>query len=177
MYFGVGEGELCCEEGDVVDVLFNIDINDYRNVRSAQMILHDIRLCEEFACMLDEEKKRYEQIRSGDGYRAEENVLPCRDDFARVYTALRREFRGGTTVLDIKSIIKLINTPPQERINYIKLKYILRILNELQICVVEELGDELYRFNIFFNANKTNIEKSSILKKLKGQCVNRMCAE
>ena len=37
LYFGVGEGELGFEIGDPVDVLFNIDINDYKNVRSVQM--------------------------------------------------------------------------------------------------------------------------------------------
>ncbi len=177
MYFGVGEGELCVGEGDDVDVLFNIDVNDYKNVRSAQMILHDIRLCQAYEGKLDDEKERYAQIKAGGTYRAEEGVLPTRDDFARVYTALRREFRAGTTVLDIKAILKLVNTPAQERIGYVKLKYILRILNELSICVVEEEADDTYKYNIFFNANKTNIEKSSILKKLKGQCENRQCAE
>ena len=94
-----------------------------------------------------------------------------------MYTALRREFRSGTSVLDINSILKLVNTPSQERIGYVKLKFILRILNELSICVIENDGTEYYRFNIFFNSNKTNIEKSSILKKLKSQCENRQCAE
>ena len=177
MYFGVGEGELTAKEGDDVDVLFNIDVNDYKNVRSAQMILHDIRPSEAAVCKLDGERERYEQIRAGGEYRVEEGVIPTRDDFARVYTALRREFRSGTTVLDIASIIKLVNNPSHDYIGYVKLKYILRILNELNICVVEDEGDEYYRFNIFFNANKTNIEKSSILKKLKSQCVNRQCAE
>jgi single-stranded-DNA-specific exonuclease len=177
MYFGVGEGELTAKEGDDVDVLFNIDVNDYKNVRSAQMILHDIRPSEAAVCKLDGERERYEQIRAGGEYRVEEGVIPTRDDFARVYTVLRREFRSGTTVLDIASIIKLVNNPSHDYIGYVKLKYILRILNELNICVVEDEGDEHYRFNIFFNANKTNIEKSSILKKLKSQCINRQCAE
>jgi len=38
---------------------------------------------------------------------------------------------------------------------------------------VEERGDGSYRFDIYFNASKTNIEKSSILKKLKSQCKDR----
>ncbi len=177
MYFGVGEGELPCDEGDVVDVLFNIDINDYKNVRSVQMILHDIRICEEITTRLSNEKVRYEEIRAGGKYCVEENVLPIRDDFARVYTALRKEFRNGTSVLDSKAISKLVNIQGAEHINYIKLKFILRILNELQICEVVELDEDIYRFNMFFNANKTNIEKSSILKKLRGQCKNRLSAE
>ena len=173
IYFGVSECELCCEEGDVVDVLFNIDINDYKNVRSVQMILHDIRICETYAKLLRDSKTRYEEIRSGAKYESSENVLPTRNDFAIVYTALRKEFRGGTSVLDTKDILKLVNSPDGQQINYIKLKFILRILNELQICEVNEIDKDIYCFDIFFNASKTNIEKSSILKKLRGQCVDR----
>ena len=56
--------------------------------------------------------------------------------------------------------------------NYGKLKYILRVFNELQLCEVEEIQSDLYQFRIFFHASKTNIEKSSILKKLKSQCID-----
>ena len=55
-------------------------------------------------------------------------------------------------------------------IGYCKLKFILAILRELQICEIEETGEDVYSFEIFFNASKTSIEKSSILKKLRGQC-------
>ena len=55
-------------------------------------------------------------------------------------------------------------------INYIKLKYILKIFNELNICNIEELDTDIYRFEVLFNSSKTNIEKSSILKKLRSQC-------
>ena len=80
-------------------------------------------------------------------------------------------------MLDAKAIAKLVNTQGVEHINYIKLKFIIRILNELQICEIVELDEDIYRFNMFFNANKTNIEKSSILKKLRGQCKDRLSAE
>lgn len=173
MCFGVGEAELGCAEGDMTDVLFNIDVNDFRGVRSVQLIVQDIRVRAQFANKLNEEKQRYEEIRLGAGFSAEEQVIPVRDDFATVYTALRKEFRAGTCVLDTESILKLVTPHGTEGMNYIKLKFILRILNELKICELEEIDTELYRFNVFFNANKTNIEKSSILKKLRGQCLNK----
>ena len=49
------------------------------------------------------------------------------------------------------------------------MKFILRILDELRICEVTECADDVYTFNVFFNGSKTDIEKSFILKKLKGQ--------
>lgn len=173
MCFGVSGAELDCTEGDAVDVLFNIDVNDFRGVRSVQLIVQDVRVCGEYVQRLTEEKARYEEIRQGARFLPEEQVVPTREDFATVYTALRKEFRAGTSVLDTKGILRLMGGRDADTMNYIKLKYILRILNELKICEVEEIDDDLYRFNIFFNASKTSIEKSSILKKLRGQCLNK----
>lgn len=174
LYFGVPEGELGFESGDVIDVLFHVDINDYKNVRSVQMILQDARVAEVFTTALRQQKQRYEDIRAGGEFRLAEDVLPDRDDFARVYKILRREFRAGNCIINQRDLMRLINGAPDALpMNYIKLKYILRIMNELKICEVVELDRDIYRYQICFNASKTSIDKSSILKKLKSQCVDR----
>ena len=177
MYFGMSDGELICREGDLTDILFNLDVNEFRGVRSVQLILQDMRLCEEYAARLKAQRERYDQIRAGGEFLAEEAILPVRDDFARVYTTLRKEFRIGVNVLDTKELLKLINTAEGAQINYVKVKFILKILNELNICEIEETDTDIYRFNVFFNAGKTNIEKSSILKRLRVQCTNRSVSE
>ena len=53
--------------------------------------------------------------------------------------------------------------------NYIKLKLIIRIMQELQLCEVDEPANDEYIFAFQFKTTKTNIEKSSILRKLKTQ--------
>jgi ssDNA-specific exonuclease RecJ len=151
-----------------------LDINDYKNTRTVQLVLQDARVAEVFTTALDEQKKRYEQINDGSTFDSTEHVLPSREDFACVYKVLRREYRYGTSVLDQKSILKLIHSGGEyPEINYIKLKYILRIFNELNICEIVELDHDIYQFHVVYNATKTNIEKSSILKKLKSQCADR----
>ncbi len=178
LYFGMSESELGFEMGDAIDVLFHLDINDYKNVQSVQMIVQDIRLADAFCARMKEQKERYTEISEGASYLVEEDILPVRDDFAAVYKLLRREFRSGTSVLDQKTLLKLLRgTAGAESINYIKLKYILRVMNELQICQIEEISEDLYRFSVLFQAAKTSIEKSSILKKLKSQCMDRIKAE
>lgn len=167
LYFGVGEGELGFEVGDVIDALFHIDINDYKNTRSVQLILQDTRPAEEWSNRLMADRKRYSELCRGESFEAEEHIIPNREDFAEVYKVLRREFRNGTSVIDQKTLMRILN------ISYVKLKYILRIFNELNICEVEEIAEDLYRFNVIFHASKTSIEKSSILKKLKSQCTCR----
>lgn len=170
MYFGIGEDDFLFKNGDAVDLLFNIDINDFRGVRSVQLLLQDMRPSASVSRTPSAERTRYADIKAGASFSASEDVVPTRDDFARVYTSLRKEYRAGNDTLDISAIQKTVNTDGESLINYIKLKFILGILNELKICDVDEISDDVYRFNIFFNANKTSIEKSSILRKLRGQC-------
>ena len=173
MYFGVSESALGFECGDTVDLMFNIDINDYKNVISTQMIVRDARLAKDYTDRLDADKLRYSQVRGGQSYACSERFLPSRDDCARVYTYLRREYRSGNSLTDTRSVLRSINQKGEEEINYVKLKYIFEILNELNICEIEELDRDIYSFEVIFKANKTSIDKSSILKKLRSQCIDR----
>ncbi len=173
LYFGVGEGELDFECGDSIDVLFNIDINDYKNVRSVQMVLQDARIAAKTAKELERQKLRYAEIKGGDGFAFCEDIIPTREDFAAVYKILRREYRMENSITDTKTLSKQLAATYEGQINYIKLKYILRILNELKICEIEEIDSDIYRFSVLFNASKTSIEKSAILKKLKSKCTDR----
>lgn len=174
VYFGVSVSELGFEAGDRIDLLFRLDINDYKNVRSVQLLIQDARLSEAYFVKINDLKRRYEEIRGGAEYEYKENIIPTRDDFASVYTVLRREFRSGTNILDMKTLLRLVNIYDIQPINYIKMKYILRIMNELRICAVEEISPDIFKFEVFFNAAKTSIDKSSILKKLKSKCLDRV---
>jgi len=173
MYFGVAPSELAFDTGDVIDLLFHLDINDYKNQRSVQLILQDARISENYVRQLALEKMRFEQIRGGASFDEAEDVIPNRDDFALVYTSLRREYRNGVSVLDATSMRKLMMGTDGVGIGYVKLRYILEIMNELQICCIEQMDTDLFRFEVPFHAGKTSIEKSSILKKLKSQCADR----
>ena len=159
--------------GDSVDLLFSMDINEYQNIRSLQLIVQDIKVSRALEQKRLDEEKMYESMKNGAEFTADDDYIPTRDDFATVYTVIRREFRLGHSTLSEKHLLMLIN---QERgntntkINYIKFKFILRILQELNICGVNEVSPGFYMFDVYFNAAKTSIDKSSILHKLKSQC-------
>ena len=160
-------------EGDRIDLLCTIDINEFQNQRSVQLIVQDYKPSHLFADRLREGREKYAAVRGGAAFLQAEGYVPDRDQFAHVYMLLRREFRMGREVFGEETLLSLVNVNAPTPINYVCLKYILEIFHELQICGVEELGEGMYRFDIYFNASKTNIEKSSILKKLKSQCKDR----
>ena len=157
-------------EGDRVDLLCTLDINEFRDVKSVQLIVQDFKSSASFDAEWESLGRRYREVRAGAPFDADENFVPERPDFAQVYTVLRREFRAGRDVFTERELLSLVNAGAQHPINYVQLKYILEVFHELLICGVEECAPGTYRFDIYFNASRTNIEKSSILKKLKSQC-------
>ena len=169
MYFGVGEGELCFSEGDTVDVLCSIDVNEFRGVRSVQLILHDVRRAEDELREMSDGAERYAEIRGGARFSESEGILPTREDFAAVYTMLRRQYRASVDTLSVCEMLRALKSDGTH-IGYCKLKIILAVLRELQICEIEETERDVYTYRIFFNASKTSIDKSSILKRLRSQC-------
>ncbi len=170
VYFGISPMQLHLSAGERVDVLFQLNINEFQNERSLQLIVQDICKGEAY---LKEQKRirdRYEEIRSGAPLSEDEECfIPTREDFALVYTFLRREFRQGNTTYSDHALLTALEHEAPGRINYIKLKYIIRILEELQICGVSEPDAGFYIFDVYFTPSKTSIDKSSILKKLRSQ--------
>lgn len=169
LYFGVGESNLGFSVNDTVDALFTIDINDFRGVRSVQLLLQDLRTAQAATEKAASEREKYAALMAGKAFSAGD-VIPTREDFAKVYTVIRREFRAGKSVMPVSAMRRELDKADGGSVNYVKLKIVLTVLNELNICGAEEISDDVYRINIFFNAAKTSIEKSSILKKLRGQC-------
>ena len=174
MCFNMPASRFPIHEGEYADLLFTVDVNEFQNVKSVQMIVRDIRRsrksCEDDMNM----RRRYEEVMDGGAFDAEEDFSPDRDDCAAVYTILRREFRMGHDSLSDRVILSLLKSTNDGRnINYVKLMYILKIFRELKICTVESIDDSLFYFDVSFNSTKTSIDKSSILRKLKGQCRNR----
>ena len=173
MYFGISPLDLGFFVGDKIDILFNLDVNDYRNTLSEQLTVRDARIAKSSTDAIKHARNRYEEVRAGGSYRSDEDFLPSRDDCAVVYTYLRREYRNGQCRCGVDYALKAINHECGGKMNYVKLKYIFEIFNELKICDIRESRCDEYLYEVNFQANKTSIDKSSILKRLKSQCADR----
>lgn len=170
VWFGMAASAFPFGVSDCVDVMFQLSINEYQGVKSLQLIVKDIRISDDYAEKCRWERARYQEILDGADILPKEDVIPTRDDIAEVYKLLRRECRIGHNTFSHKTLLATLNLTSTRKINYIKLKFILAILKELELCGVREPGDNLYIFDVYCNAAKTNIENSKILKKLRSQC-------
>lgn len=158
-------------DGEYVDLLCNIDINEFQNVESLQLLVQDIRLSEEYVSYFENEDRLYDEIYKGSEFSESDGVIPDRDDFVIVYSVLRKEFRLGNDMMHEKELFQKIKAYSEKPLRLVKIKFILEILNELKICTAINVNNtNIYQYDIYFNSDKTNIEKSGILKKLKNQC-------
>ena len=172
MYFSNSPSSLGLYVGDRVDLLFNIDINEWGGRESVQLILRDIKPSKQQQLRENKEKLRFEEIRGGASFEQSENVLPSRDDFAAVYKLMLNSLRSGTDTLshrDITSKLSGVQSPVD--IGYVKLKFIIMIFKELNIVGIDEPEHEIYKFRIHYSSTKTELEKSNLLRKLRSQMI------
>jgi len=173
VYFGAELADLDFYPGDEVDIVFNLDINDYQNMQIVQLIVRDMNYSEKQLSEMEKNRSAYTEIKDGRRFKNNANIVPTREDFAAVYLYLKNEIRLGN---DVKSLHSIECRMKEKGISYTKLRFIIDIFNETNIIGAEKLTDDeidgktdMYKFKLSFNKNKVNLEKSSILKILKSR--------
>ena len=170
MYFSNSPASTGVSVGDTVDLLFNVDINDWMGRKSLQIIVRDISISRSQKSTIEREEQRFEEIKGGAEFAPEENVLPTRDDFAAVYTYMLNSFRSGTDTLKHREICaRLTHGKNGSSVGYVKLKFIIMILKELNIIGIDEPEHETYKISVHYSTSKTDLEKSNLLRKLRSQ--------
>lgn len=165
MFFSCPPSRLDFHTGDLVDLLFTLDINEYNGRRSVQFIVRDARLAQSVLAGIEADKARYDRIRNGETY-TDTDVFPSRDDFAAVYVLIRRHVRAGIEEMSHRALLsKLVG----DGIGYVKLKLIIRVFQELNLLGIEELAPDFYHFHLYSFTTKIDLEKSNILRRLRSQ--------
>lgn len=170
MYFSCRPETLGLYVGDSVDVLFNIDVNEWKGRKNVQFIVRDIKQSETKRNAMRLEEKRFVDIWNGARFTPEENVLPSRDDFAAVYRMLVASVRCGADTLGVRDIIaRLSKNKEGAEIGYVKLLIIIKVMQELNIMGITESEEGIYRFSVQYKSSKTELDKSNLLRRLRSQ--------
>ncbi len=151
--------------GENVDLLFQLDINEYNHVKSLQLLVREMRRAQTLEDEIAYMKTRYEAICAGGGLTAKENFLPTRDDFARLYMVLRNLEGTGRSAVSEKQLYHLMSVTKD--INYVKYLLMLDILQEMRLCDIKRINDELLEFQICPTKGKVDLEASTILAALR----------
>lgn len=151
---------------DTVDVAFRLQINDFMNIKSAQMCITDLRLSGDSRVSLEEGREQYEGSKGEHRIADEERIIPEREDFAAVYRYIRSEVRKDNDIIGAKGIARRVDA-----VNYAKARYIIDIFREVNLVGIEPYGPEpdIYKFKLKPETGKVNLERSAIYKRLKSR--------
>jgi len=168
MLFSTTPQEFGLSVGDEVDLAFCLDVNEFNGVSSAQISIKDIRPSERTIHFERINEEIFESVKSGESTLDTEFIIPSRDDFAKVYNFLLSATRIGKETYRISRLLSdILKADANSKINYVKLKFIIKVFRELNIVAIEELDNVTFAFRIVFSKSKTSLDKSNILKKLK----------
>jgi single-stranded-DNA-specific exonuclease len=145
--------------GDFVDVMANIDVNEYNNVTSLSIKVINMRLSSPkgtqdkfFAA-----KDVYDKIKRGDEIDEKllVRIIPSDDEFKAVYSLIKTAYSLG----------EVAERAMLRGLNYCKLRIITDIFVEMGIVEFDPVTEWL---KLVPNVPKADLSKSEILTKLKG---------
>lgn len=174
LLFGTSPEEADICEGDTVDLAFKLDINEFRGVKTEQLLITDARIrgvYEECA----RETTELAEIENGKAFNESDGVLPSRDDFAAVYREVRAYGSEGRSI----SMYRLIKMLAGNGIimRGAKLRLALEILADVGLIsfsvypVCAFSGSELYRISAEKTTEKVNLFGTPRYKKIKSLMV------
>ncbi len=170
--FGMSAASLEIFPGELIDLMCQISINEFRGQRSVQLVVQDIRLSEDIAASYGNEVERYAQVLGGASFSHDEDILPSRADIAEIYKILRKENMNGHTDFSYREFRSSIAEICRRDMSFAKIRFALNILNDIRVCRVDEDRDDYFSVEVNRNAAKTNIELSETYRRLCAQCEN-----
>ena len=169
MYFSNSPSDLGICAGDKIDILFNIVINEWQDRKSVQFILRDVKISMSSEKQYIRNRQIFDEIKAGSTFTHDDGYFPEREDFVAVYKFLQNSLHMGTDTFTHKDLLSKLRTGNHCEIGYVKLKFIIMVFKEMNLLQIDEFEDEKYRFKLQYSTAKKNLNKSSILKKLRSQ--------
>ena len=168
MQFCVSSEEFGYEIGDEIDIAFNLEINEFMNMRTVQLNVKDIRLSESSLLIQENGEREFEEVKSGSFAGDPKEMIPDREDFAKVYNFLLKSAREGISEYTYLRLLKALNCKRgAESMSYAKVKLVINVFLELNIAFIEEIDEYSFKYRITYTKTKTSLDKSNILKRLK----------
>ena len=162
--FGLSAGNCPFVQGDRVDLVCTVDINDFRGNRSVQLIVKDMKLTGEEQAKDRADMALYEKVMAGRATREElEQVVPNRDDLVAVFRHLKCKLED--TEHKLSAISRKIQYETRQHISIAKLLICIDVMAEFGI-VTWNRNDDSITIQVHDIGKKIDIGKSTVLNSL-----------
>ncbi len=156
-YFSVDMSRFDYREGDLVDIVCELNENEYKNFKSVQLVIRDLRYSKE---QIDSYNSR--RINCDEKKSVMISHLPNRADIAVVYRFFHQAIQSGRHNYNLDTVCNVINKDCLVNLNYEKVYYSIKILVELGIIVASFDDNEMYIYEIV-DSKRFSLSDSTLL--------------
>ncbi|MBR6562685.1 MAG: single-stranded-DNA-specific exonuclease RecJ [Clostridia bacterium] len=162
--FGTAFDSFSYCEGDICDIVFTADINEYMGVRAPQLFIKAMRLAESEGRELDECNEHFEMLVNGQHYENAERDIPDLADFRNIFRYIRRESGHEGKSLSLCSAVRELEQDFDISVTLCKFKIILEVLNEQGLVSLNyrDGGNNVF-LKMLPSNGKINIDESPLL--------------
>ncbi|MBR6513999.1 MAG: single-stranded-DNA-specific exonuclease RecJ [Clostridia bacterium] len=168
VYFGMSPEDASFKKGDKADVVFSLEINEYRGVTTPQINIRHILPDRKTVAKYDEQKQLYRSVKNGMHYKYSDEIFPQRKEFAALYTYIKRHEKRG--VFTLPELIAQSGLTGENAI--CKLKFMIDVFTEMKLITVDKTEDDFevkYNIALRFVRGKVNLDKSILLQNLRSK--------
>lgn len=164
--FGMAASAMDLYPGERVDILCQPSINEFRGKSSVQLIVQDVKLNEDLSASYCLEREKYKKLMSGEKLERLYDIIPNRAEMAEIYKFFRLENTCGRSLFNYRSLRSQLSERLGCFIDGFKLRVMVRILDDINVCELDEQPNDYFYLEVCKNASKTNIEESATYKRL-----------
>ncbi len=152
-------------DGDICDIVFTADINEFMGSRAPQLFVKEIRLSESERARLSDCESKFAMLASGNGYENSEKDIPDLADFRNIFRFIRRESLHEGRCISLTSSVRTLNKDFGIDVTLCKFKIILEVLSEQKLISLEyrENGNGVF-VKMMHSNGKINIDESPLLR-------------
>ncbi|MBR4950937.1 MAG: single-stranded-DNA-specific exonuclease RecJ [Clostridia bacterium] len=169
VYFGIPFDSFPYSDGDVCDVAFTADMNEYMGMRTPQLFIKAVRVNEAETEEMAVCNKHFRMLSNGEGYENAERDIPDLADFRNVFRYLRREMGTDGKTISLTSAVRTLCDEFEISVTLCKLKIIIEVLQERKLIELKYSADgNSVLIKPIPAAGKTNIDDSPLLRAIRG---------
>ena len=167
LYFGMPIERFSFSEGDVVDIMSNIDLNDFRGTLSVQAVLKDVRMCEKDNLSKIHYENAFSSLMNGNRD-VEASHVPVMNEFKASFLYLKSTIKDFDveTDLDIWKCYKDISKQYTVNLSPLKLNIIFEVFNEMGLITLNRVDANSLSVSLLKTEGKINLENSEFLKSI-----------
>ncbi len=160
MCFSAPPRQLGLAAGDRADILYNLDVNEFRGTTSPQLIVRAARKSK--AAAINGEML-YRALRSGEAEGAYGKYVPTRRDLASLYRAMAFAADSGRHIMTVSEAASLSGG-----LDPVKVRLSLDVFAELEILRVAVSGENI-TFSRAPDKGKVDLDSSALLSMLRSR--------